>query len=81
MTFQPDLLPRVERVAIVSGKPEKVEPYLPRNYIVLGWSGPYSTIIGGFDDAGWTMQDYIIPRLGSGMYVCTELTTKENHTT
>lgn len=50
--------------------------YLPSNYKVI-WSGTYHgdnvVVIEGIDDHGWTMDRYIIPRLGSEMMHCTEI--------
>ena len=51
---------------------ETVEAYLPRNYRVVGpTAAPYggkveAFLIEGADSAGWTADDYVIPRLGSG---------------
>ena len=39
---------------------------------------PVSVVyIQGFDSCGWTLEDYVIPRLASGMYGCRELTEAE----
>jgi hypothetical protein len=32
-----------------------------------------SVIIGGTDDHGWTLDKYVIPRLGSGLMCCDEI--------
>jgi hypothetical protein len=65
------------RTALVVGKgitAERVTNYLPSNYTVVdadvtGADGD-SVIIGGHDVAGWTIEAYIAPRLGTGgMYV------------
>lgn len=45
---------------------EEVERYLPSNYRVLG-ATPGAITIEGSDNAGWTLDGYIIPRLGSGL--------------
>ena len=49
------------------------EPYMPANYSVLHiephpdkpdvWR---QAVIGGYDRAGWTLDDYVLPRLASG---------------
>lgn len=49
-----------------------VAAYLPQNYRILGNDGP-NIIIGGVDNRGWTLDDYIIPRLASGMMICKEI--------
>lgn len=54
------------------GSPETIAAYMPSNYKVLA-SGPYGVLIGGVDHAGWTMDDYVIPRLGSGLHWATEI--------
>lgn len=51
--------------------------YLPGNYSViftfLNDSGNESCVIAGKDNAGWTLDDYVIPRLASGLYHCQEI--------
>ena len=49
-----------------------VAAYLPANYSVIGMQGN-DVLIAGFDNHGWTMDDYVIPRLGSGMLLAKEL--------
>jgi len=67
------------RVAIANtGKSKEVAKYLPSNYRVLGRTlDNTGTIIIGVDDHGWTMEQYIIPRLASGMIHCEEVTHEE----
>jgi hypothetical protein len=50
------------------GRPDKdeVANYLPANYFVIA-EDPGRVIIAGRDDSGWTLDDYVIPRLGSGL--------------
>jgi hypothetical protein len=47
---------------------ETVRRYLPFNYTADYWEGTDVILITGEDVAGWTMEDYVIPRLNSGMY-------------
>ena len=63
------------RIAIAAtGKTKEVAQYLPNNYKVLGRTCDNAgTIIVGVDNAGWTMDAYVIPRLGSGMIHCEEV--------
>ena len=63
------------RVAIAAtGKTQQVAQYLPGNYKVLGRTCDNTgTIIIGVDNAGWTLDDYVIPRLGSGLIHCEEV--------
>jgi hypothetical protein len=60
--------------------PEQIARYLPDNYRIaytaddpeLPPDGLESVIVGE-DAYGWTLDDYVIPRLGSGLYWATEL--------
>jgi hypothetical protein len=46
--------------------------YLPGNYEVVGeFNGVF--LIKGEDNAGWTMDDYVIPRYSSGLIQCYEI--------
>jgi hypothetical protein len=57
----------------------EVEAYLPSNYSVMeSFTIPPTdrrlvVVIGGVDDKGWTLDDYVIPRLASGMMVAKEI--------
>ena len=46
--------------------------YLPSNYRILGVVDG-QTVLAGRDHAGWTLEGYVIPRLGSGLYFATEI--------
>lgn len=49
-----------------------VARYLPSGYeATILPSG--RIVLEGKDDAGWTMDDYVLPRLGSGNYWFTEV--------
>lgn len=63
------------RIAIAhTGKSKDVAQYLPNNFTVLGRTLDNSgTIIVGVDDHGWTLDQYVIPRLASGMIHCEEV--------
>lgn len=60
-----------------------VAQYLPSNYRVIGRTielgnidiplTHQGTLIAGVDNHGWTLEDYVIPRLGSGWIPCREL--------
>ena len=68
-----------------AGLRHRVSAALPDNYHVLrtatavdvrgmgGTEGRPSVIIAGHDDAGWTMDDYVIPRLRSGLMLATKI--------
>lgn len=68
------------RFAAVHGAWESkdVEVYLPGNYEVYGHrfpDGPSNKpvfLIRGEDDAGWTLDGYVIPRLASGLLIAVE---------
>jgi hypothetical protein len=44
------------------------ERYLPGNYAVVSIGDDGSVLIAGEDRAGWTLDDYVLPRLASGLY-------------
>lgn len=65
------------RYARIVAAPEQVAPFLPDNYRVVATdrgrgaqesSGALVVIIAGEDSAGWTLDDYVLPRLASGLY-------------
>lgn len=60
-------------VGCVNGvpEPETVEKYLPSNYKITYY---HDDAIGieGVDNAGWTLDGYVIPRLASGLITCRE---------
>lgn len=63
-----------ERRAMVSNVDatlRRVEAYLPGNYSAQERADGRIEIIG-HDRAGWTLDDYVIPRLASGMIFATE---------
>lgn len=49
-----------------------VSAYLPSNYHVSG-TDDAGVFITGHDNAGWTLDDYVIPRLASGLYFAREV--------
>jgi hypothetical protein len=49
-----------------------VAAYLPSNYAVTGEDDSTVTIEGR-DNAGWTLDDYVIPRLASGLIFASEI--------
>lgn len=66
------------RFATVLGarRREEIAAYLPEGYAVIGEGmrdGRTFYVIGGYDNAGWTLDDYIIPRLASGLMACDEI--------
>lgn len=70
------------RIAVAhSGKAQReVAQYLPDNYSVIGRTlDNEGTIIAGRDNAGWTLDAYVIPRLGSALIHCDEITNDVGH--
>jgi len=68
-----------QRFAVVYSGRQAVQAYLPGNYEVVGaiTSGDsVATLIAGHDVAGWTLDDYVIPRFASGLYLATEVTPR-----
>ncbi len=49
---------------------EQVRAYMPDNYEAREVT---LIVVQGADDAGWTMDDYILPRLASGLHFATEV--------
>jgi len=56
--------------------PEMVKAYLPANFRVLGLMDDEVVVIG-HDHLGWTAEQYVIPRLQSGMFVVAEVDITE----
>lgn len=53
---------------------DQVSALLPTNYMVTGMHydasrQSYALVVTGDDNAGWTAEGYVIPRLASGLYV------------
>ena len=72
------------RIALaLTSDAKDVAQYLPGNYSVIGRTMELENnktsltlmgiLIAGVDDHGWTLDDYVIPRLGSGMIPCREI--------
>ena len=52
---------------------EDVAELLPLNYRVVGTNNDGNVLIIGEDNAGWTLDGYVIPRLGSALVYCEEM--------
>lgn len=61
------------RTAVVRGARdvEQVQRYMPANYEASAVDG--MIVIIGVDVAGWTLDDYVIPRLASGLIFAKEI--------
>lgn len=67
---------KIRTARVIEGRepvePATIQAYLPRNYTVL--MGPDGNwLIVGYDSAGWTLDDYVIPRLASGLHFAEEI--------
>lgn len=61
------------RTAIIRNiSKETCERYLPSNYRVVNMNGP-DVLIQGEDNAGWTLDGYVLPRLASGLHFGEEI--------
>lgn len=59
------------RVVITNGDTDNVRQiseYLPSNYWIAGVLPDTGVVIEGIDSMGWTAEDYVLPRLNSGLY-------------
>jgi hypothetical protein len=53
---------------------DEIAQYLPANYHVVHQDlNGQGVLIVGVDNAGWTLDDYVIPRLASGLIAATEV--------
>ena len=59
-------------IRVFHGDIETVSNYLPANFKAIGNDPQGNIIVVGEDDHGWTVDDYVIPRLGSGLIVAKE---------
>lgn len=68
--------PNKIRIArIFSTDRETIAGYLPKNYRVASSDdNDGSTIVVGTDDHGWTLDAYVLPRLGSALLAGQEIT-------
>ena len=55
---------------------EQVERYLPNNYYIAAET-PEGFLLAGTDAFGWTMKDFVIPRLQSGSIGVREITAEQ----
>jgi hypothetical protein len=63
----------MRRTAIVitpDSELETIERYLPDNYTAREVT---VVVIEGTDNAGWTMDDYVLPRLATGLHIAAEV--------
>jgi len=66
------------RYAVLWGKAASVDSikrFLPSNYTARV-IGP-DVLVAGTDSAGWTLDDYVIPRLGSGLFYAKEVSAAD----
>ena len=66
--------PPVRRAVVHHSGRSMIAAYLPENYKIIGTcDGGTHLLIEGRDRAGWTLDDYVIPRLASGLIHAEEL--------
>lgn len=63
----------MRRALIKGGTPERVAAYMPSNYSVVSDETTEGVLIEGTDVAGWTLDDYVLPRLASGLMFGSEI--------
>ena len=59
------------RFAVAEGDLNRIQSYLPLNYSAMNYLD--KVLIYGEDKQGWTLDGYVIPRLGSGLYPAKEM--------
>ena len=74
------------RFAFVRGarRREEVSAYLPDGFAVIGEGvsdGRTFYVIGGYGSHGWTLDEYVMPRLASGLMAAEEVVCPDAHTT
>jgi hypothetical protein len=69
----------MNRYAIIAGARtrQELEAYLPENYSIALELENDEYVIGGVDNAGWTLEAYVLPRLASGLIFGRELSLDE----
>jgi hypothetical protein len=63
------------RTALIKGQADRIDAikrYMPSNYFAEVDGD--TVVIHGYDNAGWTLDGYVIPRLASGLYRAEEVT-------
>lgn len=67
----------IRRAVVVNGiaRIDTIRRYLPSNYYAREGAGidNRNVIIYGSDNAGWTLDGYVIPRLASGLIYAREV--------
>lgn len=62
---------RKRRAVVLDGNLAQISDYMPANYQAAQLDGYVE--ISGYDMAGWTLDEYVIPRLASGLINATEV--------
>lgn len=60
------------RTALAKGDLDTIRRYLPSNYTARQHTDTH-VLIEGHDNAGWTLDGYVIPRLASGLIFAREV--------
>jgi len=68
---------KVRMATVHNADLQTVRDYLPSNY--KAYTDPFGghIVINGVDQAGWTLDEYVIPRLASGLIVAKEFNYEE----
>jgi hypothetical protein len=53
---------------------ERVRRYLPSNYSAVYDETRDCIVVAGTDQAGWTLDGFVLPRLASGLIFASEVT-------
>lgn len=71
----------MKRYALIYSDSPQIPAYMPGNYEVIMQGIEWTeddrfsrvSVIAGRDNAGWTLDGYVLPRLASGMYYGKEI--------
>jgi len=62
------MTPKLRFALVARGhSPREIAAYLPDNYRLEGFSADGTALVAGHDSAGWTLDEYVIPRFASGL--------------
>jgi hypothetical protein len=65
-------------VTVKGANERTVARFLPSNFVIVGTDDDRGWVIfQGEDSHGWTLEDYVLPRLASGLIFPVEVVTED----